>query len=334
MSITISSEEPAALGDIELGGDDSSSRLPPGAVVSPDAKEMYVDVLQTSPQERAALNLPGCCSGSTTWWLWFSSCCLLSVILPLAVLLPVLGSKSDGAWVIWLLLALGVSWVLFSARATLRHGVLCLPSPPPLATAFVNATDAGSEKKGPRKVYVIVNPHGGVKKGKAALDAIVLPIWKNEFGMEVTVLETEYAGHARDYARTVSLEGYDGICVIGGDGSYHEVANGLLQRQGSAAAGSDEEVPAPKLVPIGILPGGSGNSVMLDLGCWSLAEAARRIGRGDVVKIDAVKLTTAGKVGGGGGGALSVFAIKEQLRSDSTADYLVLLFAGWSQADM
>jgi diacylglycerol kinase family enzyme len=48
------------------------------------------------------------------------------------------------------------------------------------------------------------------------------------------------------------------------------VANGLLQREGSASG-----EPA---IPIGILPGGSGNSVMLDLGCWSLKEAARRIG--------------------------------------------------------
>ena len=51
------------------------------------------------------------------------------------------------------------------------------------------------------------------------LEQVVLPVWRDEFGIEVTVLKTEYAGHARDLARTVDLTGYDGLCVIGGDGS-------------------------------------------------------------------------------------------------------------------
>ena len=37
-------------------------------------------------------------------------------------------------------------------------------------------------------------------------------------GIQVTVLRTEYAGHAAVYARTVDLDGYDGLLVIGGDG--------------------------------------------------------------------------------------------------------------------
>ena len=67
-----------------------------------------------------------------------------------------------------------------------------------------------------------------------------------------------------------------------------QVCNGLLQRPPNA-----DGTPAA-LVPVGILPGGSGNSISLDLGTWSLAEAARRIGRGDSVAMDAVKVSTNG----------------------------------------
>ena len=30
------------------------------------------------------------------------------------------------------------------------------------------------------------------------MEKIVIPIWSDEFGIEATVLKTEYAGHARD----------------------------------------------------------------------------------------------------------------------------------------
>ena len=45
-------------------------------------------------------------------------------------------------------------------------------------------------------------------------------------------------------------------------GACAKVVNGLLQRPEAERRG----------VPVGILPGGSGNSVMLDLGTWSMAE--------------------------------------------------------------
>lgn len=73
--------------------------------------------------------------------------------------------------------------------------------------------------------------------------------------------------------------------MIGGDGSIHEVINGLLQR----------DMKGEPMIPVGFLPAGSGNSIMLDLGTWSMAEAARRIGRGDVMWTDVVSLTTMGK---------------------------------------
>ncbi|MBL7011123.1 MAG: acylglycerol kinase family protein, partial [Candidatus Marinimicrobia bacterium] len=76
------------------------------------------------------------------------------------------------------------------------------------------------------KYYITVNPHGGTKKGLAILKK-VLPVFESAQA-EVTVLETEYAGHARDLARDLDIDGYDGFCCIGGDGTMHEAINGIM----------------------------------------------------------------------------------------------------------
>ena len=58
-----------------------------------------------------------------------------------------------------------------------------------------------------KRFYLAVNPHGGLKKGLGILDA-VRPILEDG-GAELTVLETEYAGHARDYANEVDESNED-----------------------------------------------------------------------------------------------------------------------------
>ena len=77
----------------------------------------------------------------------------------------------------------------------------------------------------PRRVHLVVNPYGGGGAGLATLDS-VLPVFEAA-GVEVTTLITEYAGHAGEMARTVPL--LDGFVGIGGDGTAHEIANGMLQ---------------------------------------------------------------------------------------------------------
>ena len=194
--------------------------LESGPIVTSDAKDLMVNVGASSSSELAALGVPTCCQGSLSFFRYVTACCILTVVLPFAFIL--LADSSPLRVVAFVLLGIGILYVLFSLRATLWDGVLVMPSPPPLASSFSHGIDSHKVAK-VEKLYVIVNPHGGLKKGLKALNEVVLPIWTNEFGIEVTVLETEYAGHARDYARKVDLEGYDGICIIGGDGSVHEV---------------------------------------------------------------------------------------------------------------
>ena len=96
-----------------------------------------------------------------------------------------------------------------------------------------------------------VNPHGGTKQGPLLLKK-VKPIF-DAAGADLLIIETTFAGHANELAHKLDFDGYDGMIVIGGDGTMHEVVNGMLTR-------SDK-----KQIPIGLIPGGTGNSFMHDL---------------------------------------------------------------------
>ena len=113
------------------------------------------------------------------------------------------------------------------------------------------------------KFLLIYNPHGGLKKGKHILKKIK-PIFENA-KKELTILESEYSGHAFDYANTLKFQGYHGLCVIGGDGTMHEIINGMLSRKDNDR------------IPIGLITGGTGNSFMHDMDCVDPVKAVKKI---------------------------------------------------------
>ncbi len=155
------------------------------------------------------------------------------------------------------------------------------------------------------RYYLTVNPHGGVKQGLGILEK-VKPLF-NEAGAELTILETEYAGHATVLARTLPFEGYDGFCAIGGDGTLHEVINGMLKREDG------------KKIPIGLITGGTGNSFMHDMDCLDPMVATKRILTGrtrtiDIAEVDANGETIYGCNIVGWGMVTDVNFIAERLR--------------------
>jgi YegS/Rv2252/BmrU family lipid kinase len=132
------------------------------------------------------------------------------------------------------------------------------------------------------RYYITVNPHGGTKKGSKILSQ-VLPIFESK-NAEVTVIETEYAGHARDLAMDVDMTNYDGFCCIGGDGTMHEAINGLLKRKDK------------KRFPLGLITGGTGNSFMCDMNCQDPIDATKRILSGNRRFIDVLECNSNGDV--------------------------------------
>jgi YegS/Rv2252/BmrU family lipid kinase len=65
---------------------------------------------------------------------------------------------------------------------------------------------------------------------------------------------TDYPGHAVELARQAGEQGYDLVVAVGGDGTVHEVINGLMQ------------VPEKGRPALGIVPLGSGNDFAHILG--------------------------------------------------------------------
>ena len=113
------------------------------------------------------------------------------------------------------------------------------------------------------KFIITVNPHGGKKLGPRLLNR-VKPLFESK-GIELFVVETTFAGHAKELANQLNITEYDGFIGIGGDGTLHEIINGMLSRHDG------------RKIPIGIIPGGSGNSYMHDLNLTDPLKAAKAI---------------------------------------------------------
>ncbi|MCQ3939274.1 MAG: hypothetical protein DPW18_19855 [Chloroflexi bacterium] len=104
----------------------------------------------------------------------------------------------------------------------------------------------------PRKVKLILNPIADM--GRAWKTANDLRPIAQEFQGELTWSGTVYPTHAIELARQAAEEGYDLVVAMGGDGTVHEVMNGLMQ------------VSAEKRPVLGVVPIGSGNDFAYSIG--------------------------------------------------------------------
>jgi len=92
--------------------------------------------------------------------------------------------------------------------------------------------------------FVILNPAAGHGRGARVRDEVVEAA-RARWG-RVELLLTEAPGHALEMVRTLPAA-VERLLAVGGDGTVHEVANGLLQ-------GGAEAPP-----PLGVVPVGTGN---------------------------------------------------------------------------
>jgi YegS/Rv2252/BmrU family lipid kinase len=95
-----------------------------------------------------------------------------------------------------------------------------------------------------RKVKIILNPMADMGHSwQVARDLRAITL---EYG-NVDWSGTVYPGHAIELAKQAGEQGYDMVIAMGGDGTVHEVINGLMQ------------VPESRRPILGIVPVGSGN---------------------------------------------------------------------------
>ncbi len=98
---------------------------------------------------------------------------------------------------------------------------------------------------------VIVNPLAGHGFGAKSLPRIKQLL--SEQALDFDLVTTAWAGEAVELARQAVLDGYDTIVAAGGDGTYHEVVNGMM-----AAADGRATAGGPPVGDLGLLPVGSG----------------------------------------------------------------------------
>ncbi len=108
-----------------------------------------------------------------------------------------------------------------------------------------------------RNVHVIINPASG--NDEPMLNIINDVFGQYEIAWDARV--THGPGEAAELARRAAEAGCDLVVSYGGDGTLMEVVNGLM--------GTD--------MPIGILPGGTGNAVAAELGIPPTTADALRI---------------------------------------------------------
>lgn len=110
-----------------------------------------------------------------------------------------------------------------------------------------------------KRVKLIINPNADM--GHAWQQASDLRPVADEYG-GADWAGTVYPTHATELARQAAEEGYEIVVAVGGDGTVHEVINGLMQ------------VPASKRPKLGVVPLGSGNDFAHVLGMHEKADRA------------------------------------------------------------
>ena len=111
------------------------------------------------------------------------------------------------------------------------------------------------------KTKLIINPNadlGRAWRWGADLRSVV-----EEFG-GADWTGTVYPTHATELARQAAEDGYEVVISVGGDGTNHEVINGLMQ------------VPEERRPRLGIVPVGTGNDFASNVGIQTQPDIAMR----------------------------------------------------------
>lgn len=118
----------------------------------------------------------------------------------------------------------------------------------PLSDSYLTAPAA-------KRFAVFVNPISGTGRAVATWKNHVEPMMI-QAGIQVKLVITQHANHAKDIMEDFDASAYDCIMTIGGDGVLFEIINGLSSRPKG-----DGEALLSK-VPVAPIPGGTGNGLI------------------------------------------------------------------------
>ncbi|GAB4277100.1 MAG: hypothetical protein Fur0025_02770 [Oscillatoriaceae cyanobacterium] len=108
--------------------------------------------------------------------------------------------------------------------------------------------------KPPRRLGVILNPASGKKKARQIFNQ-VRPLLEQSY-CQLTITETTGRNDGNLRERGLDIDAIDGLVIVGGDGTIHEVINALA---------NDADERAIQKIPFGVIPGGTGNGLCQSL---------------------------------------------------------------------
>ena len=130
------------------------------------------------------------------------------------------------------------------------------------------------------RFFAIVNPAaGGGRSAKLAGPALAR---MRENGLKVDVIASTGQGHAVQLAREAYEQGYRRFLAVGGDGTAHEILNGVFAGR-----------TAIQRVSLGFLPLGTGNSFLRDFTKDGAAASMQALLEGRTRTVDLLRLTHA-----------------------------------------
>lgn len=121
-----------------------------------------------------------------------------------------------------------------------------------------------------KKLAIIYNPEAGKKN--SIKDKISKRLIENN--IEFEFIETKAYMDAVNIVKNLPIDDYSAIVSVGGDGTSHEVINGLFYREDK------------KKIPLAFLPNGTGNDFCINLSLESIDKGLDYIVKGDLIKTD------------------------------------------------
>ncbi|KAF4949977.1 hypothetical protein FGADI_8515 [Fusarium gaditjirri] len=145
-------------------------------------------------------------------------------------------------------------------------------------------TRAYGDAQSQKRAYVLINPNSGPGGAIKQWETEVKPLFQAA-KMQIDPVILKHGGEAVELAQHADLSRYDTIMACSGDGTPHEIFNGLAKRPDAARALST--------MPVSHIPCGSGNAFSCNLyGSHRPSFAALAIIKGVVTPMDLVSVTS------------------------------------------
>jgi diacylglycerol kinase family enzyme len=127
------------------------------------------------------------------------------------------------------------------------------------------------------KFLAIVNPAAG--GGRSAKLAGARLRGLREKGLRVDVIASTGPGHAAELAGEAYAQGYRKFLAVGGDGTAHEIINGVFSKEQNAGR-----------IELGFLPLGTGNSFLRDFSDKGAESSLEALVSGRKRRVDLLRL--------------------------------------------